>query len=309
MICPICKKETKEKQGGKLYCSNCEIYLGDEDGFRISPGLETEKEEVDPSPPYESTPVGNYKKPFIIIFKKLIKIIFLISVVLFVFSYFQKNKLPIKGEIMDSLYREPLQTELQMEPFKIQKKESTYTIIPRYDYELYGLVVSQYDSENWFDFWHKGDPLNTKDACTVWGDNIKSDVYQKMKFSHGEFTCYAEFKPDIDYSWYSKFSSANLSNNHLLPGSEEIYNEIKKVTIGDQIYFKGYLVDYTVDSQNGRSSRNTSTVRTDDKCEIVYVTDFQILKKGNPIYYLINRISGYLVIFSFIILILLFFRL
>ena len=246
-------------------------------------------------------------------FKKLVKIILLFSICLFVFSCFQKDNFPKKEEIVNELYQEPLQAGVEKAPFQLQEGEFTYMITPKYTYELYGLVVSYYDSENWLDLWHKNDPLNTKDVCVIWGDNIKSGVYQKMKFSHGEFTCYAKFKKGVDFSWYSKFYNSQISNNHLLPKNDEIYEEMKNVSSGDQIYFKGYLVDYSVKSlQGGGGTRATSTIRADTgngACEIIYATDFQILKKGNLVHSAISGFSKYTMIICFFILLILVFKL
>jgi len=245
------------------------------------------------------------------VLKKLIKIILLIGVILLLVSYFKKNDLPQREQILSSLYQEPSQIEIGMEPFQIEKGEFTYQITPKYSYELYGLVVACYDSENWLDVFHKEDPLNTRDICVIWGDNLKTDVYQKMKFKHGEFTCYWEFKQKIDSSWYSKFNSSQGSNSHFLPKDDEIYKTTKEVAVGDQIYFKGYLVDYSVESSDGGvRTRNTSITRTDvgnGACEVVYVIDFQILKKGNSVYSLINRVSKYSIIVCLILLLILIF--
>lgn len=245
------------------------------------------------------------------VLKKLIKIILLISVILFLASYFKKNDLPQREQILSSLYQEPSQTEIEIKPFQIEKEGFTYNVTPKYSYELYGLVVSYYDSENWLDIFHKEDPLNTRDVCVIWGDNVKTDVYQNMKFKSGEFTCYWKFKQKADSSWYSKFNDSQGSNSHFLPKDDEIYKKMKEVTIGDQIYFKGYLVDYSVESSDGGvRTRNTSITRTDvgnGACEVVYVTDFQILEKGNSVYSLINRVSKYLIIVCLILLLILIF--
>lgn len=226
---------------------------------------------------------------------------------LFIYSYFKKDNLPQPSEILTSLYQEPIQTGIEMEQFNIQKDEFTYQITPKYTYTLYGLIVSDYDSENPFDLSHENDPLNTKDLCVIWGDSIQSGVYQQMKFGHGEWTCYFEFKDGIDSEWHSKFNSSQGSNNHLLPKDEDIYQEIKKTAIGDQVYFKGYLVDYSIETPEGETgTRETSTVREDCGCEIIYVTEFKILKEVNPIFRLMYNISKYAIIACLVILIFLF---
>src|SRR4030042_124391 len=184
-------------------------------------------------------------------FKRLVKLILLVSIAFFIYSYIHKNDLPRQEEIINKMYQEPVQTETEIKQFQVQK----------------------------------------------------------MKFGHGEFTCYFDFRRGIDSSWYQKFSSAQGSNNHLLPKDDEVYKAIKKATTGDQIYLKGYLVDYSIKSPRGQSgTRATSTIRTDNDCEVIYTTDFQILKKGNTAYQLINQVSKYLIIICVFILIIFFFK-
>lgn len=245
------------------------------------------------------------------VLKKSLKIVLLIGVIIFIISYFLKDNLPSDKTMLDSLYQEPAQKTIENDeagkPFQIGKNGFTASISPKFSYELYGLVVASYNSEVWHDLSHKADPFNTKDICVLWGNNLKSGVYRQMKFSHGEFTCYANFKYNVNSSWYGKFFENQFSNNHLIPQNEEIYKKIKEADIGDQIYLKGFLVDYSVKSQGElKTARNTSVVRNDTgngACEIVYATDFKILKKGNPIFSLMNFYSKYLIIVASIILI------
>jgi len=55
-----------------------------------------------------------------------------------------------------------------------------------------------------------------------------------------------------------------------------------ETSVGDQIYFKGYLAEYA--HSNRTFTRGTSTSRTDTgngACETVYVEDYQILRQAN----------------------------
>ena len=66
---------------------------------------------------------------------------------------------------------------------------------------------------------------------------------------------------------------------------KKLSRRILKVRPGDQIYFKGYLVNYSQPAN--QFFRGTSTVRDDTgngACETVFVTDFKILKRANPVW-------------------------
>ena len=242
------------------------------------------------------------------IIKVILRITFVVSIIALVVSSLNRHNLPEKTDILKSLDREPVQQGIDKDPFKFQKEDYTYNITPHYSYEMYGLVVSDYDSEVWYDILHEHDPLNTKDICVIWGDNINTDVYQQMKYSHGEFTCYAEFKSDADRSWYDKFNPAQVANNHMLPADDAIYKSIKSATIGDQIYIKGVLVDYSINTPQGPTGeRTTSTVRDDYGCEIIYTTGFEVIKKGNELFHTLHTASLFSLVASLISLIVILF--
>lgn len=237
-------------------------------------------------------------------FNKSFKIIFWISFVVFVFSFFLKNRMPSIENIAEEAYKDPIQKSINIDPFEIISGEHTAHIAPKYAYDLSGLVVSAYDSGSWLDFTHKNDPFNTRDLCIVWGDNIKSEVYKEAEFSHGEFTCFVEFEND---AIYSKFYGDSLSNNHFLPQNNNLRDILKRVEIGDQVRFKGYLVDYAINNSDSGivGSRKTSVVREDSgngACEIVFSTDFEILKEGNKIWRLLYKLSKYSLVLCLIFL-------
>lgn len=199
--------------------------------------------------------------------------------------------------------QEPIQREIaDLASIHRNIKGFSYTIEPTHEYELYGLVVSQYDSANWLDYTHREDPGNMKDICVVWGSNIGNNAYLNVEYWSGEFTCY--------YRWYQNvgFSGSALSNNHLIPADERIADIIQSVRIGDQIRLKGVLANYTVTDANGRVvfSRRTSTTRNDTSngaCEIVYVTDAAIIQKGDRILEYTKRGAWYTAIAAFVLFI------
>jgi len=238
--------------------------------------------------------------------KAVIKVILVISVIVCAFSFFQKDKLPDREEVLDDLYKEPVQKETKKASFKTTVKEVEYTIKPLYDYELYGLVVTYHHSDAFADYYHGKwkDYLNIKDICVVYGDNIKSRVYQDLKFSSGSWTCHAKGESEA----WSIFKNSCLSNNHLLSDNEEINNSVKSAKNGDQIYFKGYLAEYS----HSEGFRRGSSTSRDDKgngaCETIYLTDFKIIKKGNPFWRFVYDYSKYSIIGCIVLLIIIFFK-
>ncbi len=195
------------------------------------------------------------------------------------------DRLPLPSGILPQLLRDPLQTQEGFPaPFRVTQKKATYVVTPLFNYELSGLVVSQHRSDSFIDISHRRwrDYLNIKDLCVVWGRNIRSGVYRKMTFWNRDFTCMCEF-PDAKTAWL--FSGSHLSNNHLLSADKRLSRLILKVRPGDQVYFKGYLAAYIQPAN--QFSRGTSTVRDDvgnGACETVYVTEFRILKRANPVW-------------------------
>lgn len=217
-------------------------------------------------------------------------------VVIVVTSFFYHKNLPDSDKLLPEILITPTQTSIGKSPIEIEKEGFTAKISPLYNYELYGLVVTQYNTDIWYDYYHKKDPFNTKDLCVVWGNNIATGAYLTGRYRSGEFTCYWEFKTQ---EAYQNFSKNEISNNHLLPENEELSKVIKKAKIGDQIHFKGYLASYQITDTEGKiiGERGTSTTREDtgnNSCEVVYVTEFEILKENQDTFSLIYKYYWYI---------------
>ncbi len=91
----------------------------------------------------------------------------------------------------------------------------------------------------------------------------------------------------LNYQKLIRVSNSKLrvcEKTTLLATDEFVAKDIMEATVGDQIYFKGYLSHY---SHNQGFKRGTSIVRTDrgnGACETVFITDFQILKEANIVW-------------------------
>jgi hypothetical protein len=234
--------------------------------------------------------------------KRIMGLVFWISLTGWIYLSLVKPPLPKPDEVKpDIVGKNPVQKEIKMPPVKMTVKGFDYEITPLYEYDIYGVVVEQYTSANMLDFWHKTDPANTRDLCLVWGNTIKNGAYREVKYGHGEFTCYLEWKDEPK----NPFNPYELSNNHLLPKNEDVALAVSRADIGDQVRIRGWLSKYAV-SQNGKliSTRGTSTTREDmgdGACETILVGDLQILKEQLPERKLARKVMPWVVLVSFVL--------
>jgi len=247
----------------------------------------------------QSTPYARQKQAVLSFLEKTVgskrqvfRLAMLLNLLLWLISLLFINRLPGPQEIYSQLFQDPLQTRENIPPpFKVVKNKLTYVVTPLYSYELYGLVVSQHRSDSLLDISHRRwqDYLNIKDLCVVWGKNIRSGVYRRMKFWNRDFTCMCEF-PDPETGML--FSGSHLSNNHMLCADKVLSRRILAARPGDQVYFKGYLVSYSQPANQFK--RGTSTVRDDTgdgACETVLVTDFLFLRRANRVWHVANPLA------------------
>lgn len=202
----------------------------------------------------------------------------IISFVVLAISVYKRNDFSTTLKPLPALSQEPKQTPINQDPFETTYNNETFKIMPRFEYEIYGLVVSyRLHNANGTSMLHdlNKDHLNVADFCVVWGESADPHLLKNMDFSSGQFTC--NYSSSSRQIWES-FKHEKLSNNHLLATDEMIRNQIDQVRIGDQIYIKGRLAHYT--NPLG-FERRTSTVRTDKgngACETLLVDEIQIIK-------------------------------
>jgi hypothetical protein len=182
-------------------------------------------------------------------------------------------------------------------PFTKSINGHSYAVTPRFEYRLQGLVVSLSETSSWTNITHAkaGDFFNTNDICVVWGKNATALNLRAFDFWSGDWTCYVQTRSTE--AW-NEFDQDALSNTHVLPSTSEVRSALSKVRIGDVIEATGLLVDYSTD---GNPKRTTSTVRTDrgnGACEVMYVTEFKIVKRPNQKLVRASQISGVIALLS-----------
>lgn len=245
--------------------------------------------------------------------KKLIIPLFFFLVVVFIVTCFTQNNLRKISKIVPEVFSEPIQNDPANEDvINFEKNDVNFELEVIQEYEINGIVVSKNSFNHWYSV-KKSDQVWQFDFCIIWGSNAENEVYKDKNI---------EFENDMGagryciYRWKKQpkyFNEEELSNNHLLINNSSIEKIAKTVKVGDQIKIKGKLVD-GVTQESGKmytTSFATSTSRTDTgfngnrpgagACEIIYVENIEILKRGNPISYLLNKISywGIIIIIIF----------
>ncbi len=208
----------------------------------------------------------------------------LAGLLLVVLGSWRRGRLDPPAAMMAELLQPPQQTATARSPFEFEYRGRACRVRPVASYELWGLVVTHNDIESVADIYHDRSSVDTKDVCVIWGDNLRREDYQRVKFWSGPYTCYFRI-PDG-----ARFALDGAGNNHLITDRPEIREAIAGVRIGDQIHLRGLLVDYQMDDWE-TFWRQTSQARNDSDCEVVFVESLEVLRRGTPGWYLTARLG------------------
>ncbi len=207
--------------------------------------------------------------------KTLNKWIFYGALALLIPAFMLRNDFPDPAEGLYELMASPAQSRSNEPDFQTTFADVNYSIEPRYDYELTGLVVSRAVHNAKYGLHRKwNDHLNVADLCVVWGDNAGTLDLNAFEFWNGQFTC--NISTDSSQDWKA-FKPDELSNNHLLSSDEAIREQIQAVKIGDRIYLQGWLSRYGNDQGFSRDTSTTRDDRGNGACETIYIRRFEIL--------------------------------
>lgn len=235
------------------------------------------------------------------VLERITKYLFLLCACIAGILHFHQDDWPEPAYYDQSLLEPPLQTETDLDSFLIEAKELKYTIHPKFDYELYGVVVSYSNADGFTNIWHHKrwrDFINVRDLCVIWGKNVESGVYKRMKFDSDSWTCWA-YWPDQETR--TLFTMNALSNNHIVSDDDKVKAALMQAEPGDLIRLKGVLAEYV--NHTGGYTRGTSTTRDDTgqgACETIYVDEFAIVKKANPTLRRLASLFNWLTLISFI---------
>lgn len=197
----------------------------------------------------------------------------------------QKGRLVGPPSVLPELLAAPVQGATERAPFAFAYHGRQCRVRPVAAYDIWGLVVSHNDIASVADIYHDASSVDTKDLCLLWGENLRHADYLRASFRSGPFTCYA--------SWSEPLANLHLDgigNNHLITDSPAVRRAIAGVRVGDQVHLRGLLVDYQMDDWRD-FWRRTSTVRDDRDCEVLFVEDLAVVRRGTPGWYLLWQLA------------------
>lgn len=202
-------------------------------------------------------------------------------------AWSRKGALPERASIDPRLLQDPIQGETEREPFSFSYLGKTYDVQPVASYELWGLVVALNDPLSFTDITHDASSVDTKDFGVIWGKNLQRDDYQRVRFTHGDYTLYWQYPAGVT------FHSDSVANNHLVTQDAGLRERIAQVRTGDQVHLRGMLVNYR-NARHPDAWRTTSRTRTDveaNACEVVFLEELNILRRATPVWYALYQVG------------------
>ena len=192
--------------------------------------------------------------------KSLILLISFVSLLSFALLYEEEVKLEI------SINDVPQQTKTHTSPFE----HENFKIEPLYDYKIKALVLSKKKYNNN----KKESDLSRFDLALGWKEMSKKENVDRISISQSNRWYYWNVN---DFFISRKQIEHNSSNHHMIHGSKEVLDTLKKVEKDHVVEISGYLVKVT---DNTNWLWTSSTTRKDtgaNACEVFYVKNIKIL--------------------------------
>jgi hypothetical protein len=173
--------------------------------------------------------------------------------------------------------RDPLQIPCAFEdPIKVRIDGGFFTILPLARYELSGLVVVKETYSNDWD-----GKISPFDLAIVWGKLTEPECQRYISYSQRNRWYFYKCKQENPFD--ASYIISHSSNNHIIPGNENIRHAIKALKEKDRVLLEGFLVDLKGTYKGRDVTWNTSLSRTDTgqgACELFYVSKVKIYSRG-----------------------------
>ena len=179
------------------------------------------------------------------------------------------------SDFIIDLQKEPIQ-ELYFgnEDIEIITEEGTFSVHPKAKYKIAGKIVS-------LTYYNYGSEaiISPIDLCLVWGTLTQTDALNSITYTDGYRSC--RYTIINNQQFYNNgYTTSHISNNHIIPANDNIKKALEEIHENDDVYLEGYLVDIEALLKNDQVWKwNTSLIRTDTGCEIIYVKKMVVDKK------------------------------
>lgn len=127
-------------------------------------------------------------------------------------------------------------------------------------------------------------PFGLVDVALAWGDILKPEIKENLEVTMEYRYCsYYYTCENSEISFY--YLRTHMSNNHLIPASEDIFNKIIKIKKGDYIKISGTLVyikgekreNNKIERMEWGPSSTTLEDEGDKACEIILVKSLEFV--------------------------------
>ncbi|MHB8419659.1 MAG: hypothetical protein ACYDCL_16405 [Myxococcales bacterium] len=155
-------------------------------------------------------------------------------------------------------------------PIELELRGYRVTLTPRATYHLTGYAVET--SRELLDRWDFVLPL---DVAVAWGPVADPAVLERLSFHLSERYLSYSYSLEPGLPPLPDLAS-HLSNNHLIPSSEDVRRTLDRLGVGDWLSLSGRLVDVRIHDRDGKLQLDwpTSLSRTDvgsGSCEVLWV--------------------------------------
>lgn len=199
--------------------------------------------------------------------------------------YFQNtisaNGLPDYSDtVKASIHEDPIQIKLDYQTEQGEYKGRPLRLTYKAYYDIAGIVVSVRDYWGFGDY----DTLVPRDVGMIWGDDmIRAYEAGEAKFSQGVRNLKPEYYTDNLKSVYTMDTWGRtsthpyeMSNNHVIPSTPEVREQILNLKVNDKVHLIGYLVRVLYNGISLDSSMTRYDVQRSEgetySCEVIYVT-------------------------------------
>lgn len=211
-------------------------------------------------------------------------VVLLVALTVFAFRFIRRIPDPVpsadKPVKIDTM-SEPIQTGVDnVGPFHNSRNNST--AMPVALYTIAGKVLDVLINTG-----YGKDGAMPIDVAIVWGRVAETDYNKYLKYGfdniwkHNQWLQVQLKDSTLPEGINGGYLMTHISNNHIFPANENIYNAVAHLKKGEEVLLSGYLVN-VIDTDGGRYT--TSTSRTDIEagaCECFYVDRVQY---GDKVY-------------------------